>query len=394
MKPSLRQKKSDRFNRLRESVETVMHDQYGGRSVLASVLKGAAGVYGAAVRFRAKRFRQQRLLSHRLPCRVISVGNITLGGTGKTPMSIYLAQLLHAAGHRVAVVSRGYKGLSEKKGGIVSDGQRLLMAPSVAGDEPYLMARRLLSCGIPVIVGQNRVRSGLLAIRRFHTEVVVLDDGFQHLRLQRDIDIVLLDAMNPFGNGYLLPRGTLREPPSALSRADICLLTRCPPTVLERGASAPPGSLEVQAAGNIGRPIFAAAHTPFLQECLGGEWDNRPDDKPHMEDRAGEPVFAFSGLARNDAFQNTLRDMGFDLKGSLAFSDHHVYSRSEIEAIASRADRKDARWLVTTEKDRVKIDPDWIHTMPLLVVGIRMDLGARTKTFERLVMQKLFPSSR
>lgn len=393
MKPTLRQQKSGCLDRLRESVETVMHGHHGDRSVLSGVLRGAAAVYGTAVRLRAKRYRQQRLSSHRLPCRVISVGNITLGGTGKTPMSIYLAQLLHAAGHRVAVVSRGYKGLAEKNGGIVSDGQRLLMAPSAAGDEPYLMARRLLPCAIPVIVGQNRVRSGLLAIRRFHTEIVVLDDGFQHLRLQRDLDIVLLDAMNPFGNGHLLPRGTLREPLSSLSRSDICLLTRCPPAIIERGASALPNTLEGLAAGNIGRPIFAAAHTPFIQECFWGDCDNQPNGKPHMEDCAGEPVFAFSGLARNDAFHHTLHDMGFDLRGSLAFSDHHVYSRSEIEAIASQANRKGARWMVTTEKDRVKINPDWIHTMPLLVVGVRMDLGARTKTFERLVMQKLYPSS-
>jgi len=393
LKPTLRQQKSGRLDRLRESVETVMHGHHGDRSALSGVLRGAAAVYGTAVRLRAKRFRQQRLLSHRLPCRVISVGNITLGGTGKTPMSVYLAQLLHAAGHRVAVVSRGYKGLSEKKGGIVSDGQRLLMAPSVAGDEPYLMARQLLPGGIPVIVGQDRVRSGLLAIRRFHTEVIVLDDGFQHLRLQRDLDIVLLDATNPFGNGYLLPRGTLREPLSSLSRSDICLLTRCPPAMMEKSMSALATSLEGLAADNISGPIFAAAHTPFIQECLGGGCDNPPDAKLNPGDCAGEPVFAFSGLARNDAFVNTLRDMGFELKGSLAFSDHHVYSRGEIEAIASQADRKGARWLLTTEKDRVKIDPDWIHTMPLWVVGIRMDLGGRTKTFEQLVMQKLFPSS-
>ena len=152
---------------------------------------------------------------------VVSVGNITVGGTGKTPMTIYVAQKLQQSGVRVAVISRGYKGRAESGGGVVSDGRNLLMDSEQAGDEPYLMAGRLKN--IPVIVGKNRFAAGMLAINKFQSEVIVLDDAFQHLKLSRDIDLILLDYTRPFGNTHLLPRGILREPVTALRRATACM---------------------------------------------------------------------------------------------------------------------------------------------------------------------------
>jgi tetraacyldisaccharide 4'-kinase len=304
-------------------------------------------------------------------------------------MSVYMARLIHGFGCRVAIVSRGYKGSAEKNGGVVSDGQALLMNPSSAGDEPFLMAQQLLPLGIPVIVGRDRVRAGRQAVQRCQTEVIVLDDGFQHMRLARDLDIVLLDAQQPFGNGYLVPRGTLREPLSSLSRADACLLTRCPPAAIVKRFTGQSQTNLSPAGDDRRRPVFAAAHAPFIGECFSAKHSDGWATKMQMNEWRGCPVFAFSGLARNDTFQKMICEMGFELRGYAAFADHHDYSHEDILAIARQADRKGAHLLVTTEKDRVKLDARWFRNMPLLVVGVRMDLGADTETFERFVAHKL-----
>ena len=371
------------------SIAAVMHEEPSASRRLAVVLKGLAGLYGIGVQCRTQLFRNRWRVSHRLPCKVVSIGNITLGGTGKTPMSVYMARLIHGFGCRVAIVSRGYKGSAEKNGGVVSDGQALLMNPSSAGDEPFLMAQQLLPLGIPVIVGRDRVRAGRQAVQRCQTEVIVLDDGFQHMRLARDLDIVLLDAQQPFGNGYLVPRGTLREPLSSLSRADACLLTRCPPAAIVKRFTGQSQTNLSPAGDDRRRPVFAAAHAPFIGECFSAKHSDGWATKMQMNEWRGCPVFAFSGLARNDTFQKMICEMGFELRGYAAFADHHDYSHEDILAIARQADRQGAHLLVTTEKDRVKLDARWFRNMPLLVVGVRMDLGADTETFERFVAHKL-----
>jgi len=375
--------------RLMSSIAAVMHEDPSASRRLAVVLKGLASLYGIGVQCRTQLFRNRWRVSHRLPCKVVSIGNITLGGTGKTPMSLYMARLIHGFGCRVAIVSRGYKGLAEKNGGVVSDGQVLLMNPSSAGDEPFLMAQQLLPLGIPVIVGRDRVRAGRQAVQRYQTEVIVLDDGFQHMRLKRDLDIVLLDAQQPFGNGYLVPRGTLREPLSSLSRADACLLTRCPPAAIVKRCTGQSQTNLSPAGDDRRRPVFAAAHAPFIGECFSAKHSDGWVTKMQMNEWRGCPVFAFSGLARNDTFQKMICEMGFELRGYAAFADHHDYSHEDILAIAKQADRRGAHLLVTTEKDRVKLDARWFRNMPLLVVGVRMDLGADTETFERFVAHKL-----
>jgi tetraacyldisaccharide 4'-kinase len=376
-------------HRLMASIAAVMHEDPSANRGLARLLNGLAGLYGIGVHCRTQLFRHRRRVSHRLPCKVISIGNITLGGTGKTPMSLYMARLIHGFGYRVAIVSRGYKGLAEKDGGVVSDGQALLMDHSSAGDEPFLMAKQLLPLGIPVVVGRDRFCGGRLAVQRYETEVIVLDDGFQHMRLQRDLDIVLLDAKQPFGNGYLVPRGILREPLSSLSRADACLLTRCPRAAIEDRASGRLRTNGSPVGDNRPRPVFPAVHTPFISECFSATHPDGWTAEIKMNEWRGCPVFAFSGLARNDTFQKMLCEMGFDLKGYKAFNDHHDYSPDDILAIEQQADRKGAHLLVTTEKDRVKLADTWFRNRPLLVVGVRMDLGNYAEAFERFVVRKL-----
>ena len=207
--------------------------------------------YGAGVRLRRDGYALGFLKSRKLPCTVISIGNLTTGGTGKTPMTIYVAERVRQLGYRVAVISRGYKGAAEKNGGIVSDGNAILMDPNTAGDEPFLLAASLK--GIPVLVGHDRYQSGMKAINRFQTEVVILDDAFQHLALFRDLNLLLLDSTMPFGNGRLLPRGTLREPAAALRFSDALIMTRSPRPFCS------PAEPWAKA-----RPVFCAIHEPFI----------------------------------------------------------------------------------------------------------------------------------
>lgn len=181
-------------------------------------------LYGGAHRLRCVAYQRGWRRTHRLSCPVVSIGNLVAGGTGKTPMTQFIARHAQHLGYHPVILSRGYKGRAERKGGVVSDGTTVLMTPEMAGDEPFMLASSLT--GIPVIVGQDRYRSGCLAIKQFQPDLILLDDGFQHIRLARDLNILLLDNHRPMGNGYLLPRGILREPLAAIKRADVVVFTR------------------------------------------------------------------------------------------------------------------------------------------------------------------------
>ena len=208
------------------------HRTGAGFFSLETVLVWISWVYGRVICLRTKLYERGLLRSHRLPCRVISFGNIVAGGSGKTPMVMHAASLLSAMGLKVVVISRGYGGTAGKKGAVVGDGTCCFLGPGAAGDEPWMMAGRRQ---FPVVVDRDRVRGGRLAVARFQPHVILLDDGFQHLRIHRDLNIVLMDASLPLGNGRLLPAGRLREPPHAVNnRADGVVYTRCP----EGGTSA------------------------------------------------------------------------------------------------------------------------------------------------------------
>jgi tetraacyldisaccharide 4'-kinase len=340
-------------------------------SPAASMLYGISILYGAVQKLRAGCYRQKILRSKKLPCRVISVGNITVGGTGKTPMTIYLAQELKQAGYRVAIVSRGYKGGAERQGGIVSDGSSLLMNFERAGDEPFMMACRLKD--IPVIVGKNRFEAGRLVVSKFQSDVIVLDDAFQHLQLKRDIDIVLLDHDRPFGNTHLLPRGILREPLTAMTRATACILTRCRDDADETARSS------IAAIKSIlpQTPVFKSSSAPYCYTVKEGAL---PPLQPAFNffaahDLGGiksRKVFGFSGIARNDDFQRTIKTLGFNVTGFLEFSDHHRYTEPDLKTILRTARQTGARQLITTEKDYVRLTGKGACPMDLVVVGVRV----------------------
>jgi len=357
---------------IKKKIESVMRstDQISV-SPAASMLYGISIMYGAAQKLRASCYRQKILHSKKLPCRVISVGNITVGGTGKTPMTIYLAQELKQAGYRVAIMSRGYKGGAERQGGIVSDGSSLLMDSERAGDEPFMMACRLKD--IPVIVGKSRFEAGRLVVSKFQPDVIVLDDAFQHLQLKRDIDIVLLDHGQPFGNTHLLPRGILREPLTAMTRATACILTRCRDDAEETARS----SIATIKSILPQTPIFKSSYIPYCYTVKDGDGPALPAGSnffvPHdLGDIKNRKVFGFSGIARNDDFQRSVKTLGFNVTGFLEFSDHHRYTAPDLKTILRTARETGARQLITTEKDYVRLTGKGACPMDLVVVGVRV----------------------
>ena len=378
---------------LRKKIESIINsNEKKSTSLLVSLLSATSALYGTVQRFRADCYRQNLLRSQKLPCTVISVGNLTVGGTGKTPMTIYVARMLQQSGVRVAVISRGYKGGSEKDGGVVSDGRHIFMDSEQAGDEPFLIASRLKN--IPVIVGKNRFKAGLLAVDKFQPDVIVLDDAFQHLKLKRDVDLVLLDCTRPFGNSHLLPRGKLREPAEALTRATACVLTRAQSRADEATAEsvAKIKSLVPQI------PIFTSSHDPYFYTVKSGVQTplNEIDDflSPHeLEEIKQQKVFAFSGIARNDYFRQTVEEVGFTTRGFSEFSDHHRYSGDDLTIIVRAAQKGGADCLISTEKDYARINHLMPLPMDLIVVGVRIAFSGDGRDFMSFIREKIKATS-
>jgi tetraacyldisaccharide 4'-kinase len=299
-------------------------------------------LYGLAVRCRGEFYRSGLLKSHRLSHPVISVGNLTAGGTGKTPLVAFLAQGLLNAGLQPVILSRGYRGSAEHSTLLVSAGEGPLREASICGDEPYLLARKLR--GVPILVGKERYQSGLAAEKRFANPLFILDDGYQHLQLQRDLDLLVLDATDPFGRRRLLPAGRLREPLSALRRADHIIVTR--------------------------------AHLPFDQEALEKQlrrwspfapvsycyhdavavWDARTRQTYAMRDFAGRSTVALAGIGNPDVFLRDLEHYQIRVEDQLIYRDHHAYSQADLDRGFAKLAGSRADCLITTEKDAVRLE--------------------------------------
>ncbi|MBW1698351.1 MAG: tetraacyldisaccharide 4'-kinase [Deltaproteobacteria bacterium] len=370
----------------RKMQTTIRQEQNQSVSSLKMLLLFSSMLYGAAVRMRTYLYEKGLFRSKSLPCKIVSIGNITTGGTGKTPMSIYVAKAIFNMGYKVAVVSRGYKGSAEKTGGIVSDGQAIQMSPYQAGDEPYLMAHKLK--GIPILVGRNRFQSAKRAVEEFGVDVVVLDDAFQHLALKRDIDLLLIDHAHPFGNNHLLPRGLLREPLSALSRADAFILTRT-----DRPGT---GGLDLLQKTPTVVPVFKSFHSHYHYDIQEEGLKNGIFPSNHLQPNRGKlveakQVFAFSGIAVNEDFRRTLCSLGCHVVGYLEFPDHHPYSEKDLRSILNLSEKTGAKVLVTTEKDYVRIAPEFFITRrtKLVVVGIETTFGPDTKGFLEFLRSRL-----
>ncbi len=304
-------------------------------------------LFGALVKVRWLLYRLGLKRSYRAKVPVISIGNLTVGGTGKTPVVDAVVKKLLAFGLRVAVVSRGYGGGFQGVVGCVANGDGgILLTAQQAGDEPYLLARR--NPALKVYVARKRAL-GVLAAEHSDAQVVVLDDGFQHLAVRRDLDIVLLDARAPFGNGQMLPCGPLREPPTALQRASLVLLTHA--------AQVRP---DIPFAG----PVTACRH--------------RLSDKLRYLDGTcaawsaldGEEVLAFAGIARPEDFFAALRARGLKLAATVAFDDHQDYHGEQLNKLLKSW--QNIKFLITTEKDAVKLDAAMLPR-PCLVAPLELE---------------------
>lgn len=310
------------------------------RSVpLEALLRCLAAAYGAVVRLRIILYRAGLFRTKRLSVPVLSVGNITLGGTGKTPTVIALARFCQERGKRPAIVSRGYGRSDESSVLIVSDGEGTILGPDAAGDEPAMLSRRLT--GIPVVVGSDRVRAGQAAIDRFKPDLLILDDGFQHVRLHRDLNIALVDGADPFGSGALFPAGILREPRTALRRADLLVITRSDRAPDVDGLKDAIGGLTAAA-------IVTAAYRPTeLVEIATGRTRS-------LDVLRNASVLAFAGIARPDSLEALLGSLGADIVSLRTYPDHHRYTHTDLKVLLQDAART-AALPVTTEKDGVKL---------------------------------------
>lgn len=318
-------------------------------------------IYGVAVRLRLFLYGAGVLRAKKVPCPVISVGNITVGGTGKTPVTIFIASLLKESGKRVVVLSRGYR-RSGKGIEVVSDGRDMLLGPDRAGDEPYLIGRRLE--GVPVVVGADRVGAALHAIERFSPDVIILDDGFQHIRLERDFNILLTDPVNGFGR-YLLPRGILREPVEGIKRAGL---------VMGRGFSGPD------------RELIERFNLPVMEYGYRASRliDVADKSAKEIDFIKGRKVLAFCAIANPESFFSTLEGLGAEITGKVPFPDHHGYTQRDVETVMGRR-QPSSQLIITTEKDSVKLKGFAIPKASVYALAIDVDTKERDR-LKRLLM--------
>lgn len=333
------------------------------------LLRPAAALYRAFYERRKAKFSRQPV---DVGVPVVSVGNITLGGTGKTPCVQWTARELNRSGRRVAIVSRGYGGTLSKGGAIVSDGERIFLKAQEAGDEPLLHARTLP--GVSVIIGIDRVRAAQRAVQQCGAEILVLDDGFQFYSLKRNLDIVLLDAQHPLDNGHLIPAGRLREPPESLQRASALVLTRCNMVTAEEIATTRT-TLETFSTA----PIFQSNHMPtHLRDENSGEIKS-PEYLKNLR------VAALSALAHNEQFRLSLEKWGAQVVIHERQRDHHFWKESQIRDFVRQSQMSGAQMLVTTEKDAVKIKPAWVAPLPLWSLVIQLDVGEDATALSQLL---------
>ncbi|MDY6850992.1 MAG: tetraacyldisaccharide 4'-kinase [Thermodesulfobacteriota bacterium] len=329
-----------------------------------------AGIYGLAVRLRLWLDRKGFWGARTLPAWVISVGNLTVGGTGKTPAVILIARSMRDRGYRTAVLSRGYRSRSSERVNVVSDGENIILEPDQAGDEAYLMAGRLP--GVPVLTGPGRWSVGRYALDRFKTQVFVLDDGFQHRHLARDVNLLLLDAAQPWGNGRLLPAGALREPRDQARRAGAFLLTRA--------EQLPSGLMEELERDFPGRPIFTARHKPTRLVRLADEKEETPGYL------AGRRVLAFCGLARPRTFLKTLAGLGAEVVLFIQWPDHYQPKDRDLKMLETKAQELGLDEAVTTAKDAVKLagralGRETVKGLDVWVLEVEMEILDRADEF-------------
>jgi tetraacyldisaccharide 4'-kinase len=376
---------------------------YGRRSGAAAAVYGAflqalSWLFSGAVQLRLWLYRHRILHDQPLGCLVVVVGNLTVGGTGKTPVVEKFARALQERGRKVAILSRGYKSKSlpfwkrwwngltyaaEPPPRIVSDGENVLLNSEEAGDEPYMLAKNLP--GVIVLVDKNRVKAGAFAIKKFGCDTLVLDDGFQYLPLKGQLNLLLVDKTNPFGNGHLLPRGVLREPIKHLKRASYVFLTKSNGQRdhdLER----------LIKEHNPGVDVIECAHRPQYLQPLGAPRGGTAGRQP-LAWLKGRRVLAFSGIATPESFEKFLRDLGALIVARERFLDHYRFEEADFDDLVALAKREGAECLVTTEKDAVRIPGGRAWPLPVYYLRLEIELISGSADFNEAVARICFPET-
>lgn len=365
------------MKKLRETLRKIIHEERdtGRLSPFLYFLRILSVLYTGVIGMRNRLYNIGLLNIKKLDCKVLSVGNITVGGTGKTPMVIMLAKILKENGYKPVILSRGYGGKKKRAVNVVSDGKNIFMGPATAGDEPLLIAQSLDD--IPVITGAERYRTGAYAVEHFGADVVILDDAFQHRALHRDIDIVLLDRNRPFGNRSLLPAGTLREPLNALKRSDIVVLTGMEETQMELSQR----SLVKRHTGHV--PVFSGdRRAKNLVKADTG--DTYPLDYLY-----GKKICAFAGVAAPKYFETMITALSGHEAEFIMFPDHHVFTTEDIEKITDRYQECSAQLIVTTEKDAIKLIDFRDFCRNIYVLTIEMSISPFQDIFLSTIQGKL-----
>ncbi len=345
-------------------------------ALMRFAMRALSGVFRVIVQIRLWRYRSGAREQHFLGTQVIAIGNITVGGTGKTPVVELLARSLRDRGRRVAILSRGYKSKKldrpqtwrskqnraipgERMPKVVSTGSALLLDSKYAGDEPFMLAKNL--DGVSVVVDKNRVKSGLFAVGELDADTLLLDDGMQYLDLAHSIDIVLVDSGSPFGTEALLPRGTLREPPQNLRRASYILITKC---------DGSPNDALVSRIRQYNRTaeIIECAHGPIHLENVFTR-ERQPLD--FLQEKW---VGAISAIAVPEAFEGALEKLGARVEIRRRFSDHYRFSTKEVEKFMQRCVERDMELIVTTEKDAVRFPRPASIDVPVVFLRIEVEI--------------------
>jgi tetraacyldisaccharide 4'-kinase len=370
------------------AIDVILERRYGRRAdILRWILYVLSQIYLLIVQARLAIYRNRIYRPRTLGCLVISVGNLTVGGTGKTPVVEMLAKALHAGGRKVAILSRGYKSVPrpfllrlwdkifKKKAvfapRIVSDGNALLLDSRIAGDEPFMLANNLR--GVVVLVDRDRVMAGHYAVEHFGVDTVLLDDGYQYVRMKHGIEIALIDRQTPFGNEYLLPRGTLREPPGNLRRATHLFITKC--TAGEDNSELITRIRKYNRTADI---IECTHHPQHLRNLVTGEI-------LPLEFLQGLEVGSICGIAAPESFESGLRKLGAEVALSKTYTDHHRYTTKEIENFIRRCAKRDLPAIITTEKDAVRIPRILDPEVPIYYLRVEIEILAGQESWQRFV---------
>jgi len=375
------------------AIDVILERRHGIRpSLLRITLRLLSHLYLGIVQLRLYLYHTRILKERQLGCLVISIGNLTVGGTGKTPVVEKFARALQKGGRRVAILSRGYKSVdtrkkrtwfekllhkgSEQPPRVVSDGRHILLDSASAGDEPYMLASNLK--GVAVVVDKDRVKGGLYAIKKLRADTLLLDDGLQYLHLKHRLDIVLIDRQAPFGNEYLLPRGTLREPPRNLHRANYIFITKC-------NEESNDELITTIRKYNRTAEIIECTHKPLYLRHL------YKDERLPLDYLKGLYIASICGIAAPESFENGLRALGAHLEFSRKFADHHRYTEAELQSFFQRCVKRDVNAVLTTEKDAVRFPTIGPLPLPVYYLRVEIEILRGDETWEQCVQRICAP---